>query len=176
MLVDKSMWSLPLNQTTLDLQKSLKRKVQGWLIDSNGEFMVTKSLFYKVLTKPQRSWLGCPLKALEKIALEQTCEVKDMYPDSQHIFLCPMFMNSQWDCMLSRIAVTQFTFVQKSCLWSKEIHEPLTTAFLVPLLSSAPWKLSQHNRMVELQRQLFKIQHSNTQDERSHMRKFWMLG
>ena len=83
-----------------------------------------------------------PPLALRKIAVEQLWAIKHMYPESQHILLCPTLMKHQWGRMLSRIADKCFIFKRNSCLWNKDLHKPLTIAFIAPLLSSAPWKLS----------------------------------
>ena len=142
MAVDQFLRSLPLNKTAFELQENLQSKVKGWLVDNNWEFTVTKDWFHRVFTKPKGSWIWCPPPALGKIAIDQLCKVKHMHPESRHIFLCPTMMEQQWGKTLSKIADTRFTFARRSCLWNKDLHVPLMIAFVVPLHSSAHWKVS----------------------------------
>ena len=85
-------------------------------------------------------------------------------------------MEHQWGKALSRIADTRFTFARKSCLWNKDLHEPLTIAFVAPLLSSAPWKLSRLPSLAEWERRLLNMRHTDTEVVRDYMREFWMSG
>ena len=148
--------------------------MQGWLEDDDWEFTETKDWFYNVFTKPKGSWVWCPPPALGRIAIEQLCEVKHMHPESRHIFLCPTMMEEQWGKTLSKIADTRFTFGRRSCLWNKDLHEPLTIAFVCPLLSSAPWKVSRLPSLANWERRLFEMPHKDTVDVRDYMREFWM--
>ena len=174
MSVDKFLKSLPLNKTAFELQLNLRSKVEEWLVDEDWEFTGTKDWFHRVFTKPKGKWIWCPPPALVKIAVDQLCEVHHMHPGSSHIFLCPRLMEHQWGKALSRIADTRFTFARKSCLWNKDLHEPLTIAFVAPLLSSAPWKLSRLPSLAEWERRLLNMRHTNTEDVRDYMREFWV--
>ena len=80
-----------------------------------------------------------------------------------------------WDQMLRKLSDTKFTFKSHSCLWSIDIHEPLTIVFVAPLLSRAPWKLAKHPFLVKWESTLFDMQHKYTRDVRDQMRKFWVL-
>ena len=100
MTVEKFLQSLPLNQTAFALQNSLRSQVEGWLVNNDWEFMDTKDFYHKVFTKPKGSWVWCPPPALWKIAVELLCEVKNMHPESRHVFLCPMLMEQQCGYML----------------------------------------------------------------------------
>ena len=52
------------------------------------------------------------------------------------------------------------------------MHEPLTIAFVAPLLSRAPWKLARHPFLVKWEGALFDMQYKSTSDVRDHMHKF----
>ena len=174
MSVDRFLRSLPLNKTAFELQDNLQSQVKGWLEDDDWEFTETKDWFYNVFTNPKGSWVWCPPPALGRIAIDQLCEVKHMHPESRHIFLCPTLMEQEWGKALSKIADTRFTFGRKSCLWNKDLHEPLTIAFVCPLLSSAPWKVSRLPSLANWERRLFEMPHKDTVDVRDYMREFWM--
>ena len=176
MVVEQLLRSLPLNQTALELQRNLRTQVEGWLEDDDWEFTDTKDWFHKVFTRPKGSWVWCPPPALGKIAVELLCEVKHMYPESRYVFLCPTLMEQHWGRILSRVADTRFTFKLKSCLWNKTLHKPLMIAFIAILLSSAPWKLSQHAILAKWEYFLCKMQHSNTEVVQDHIREFWAPG
>ena len=74
--------------------------------------------------------------------------------------------------MLGKLSDTKFTFNKKLCLWSLEMHEPLTIAFTAPLLSRAPWKIARHPFLANWEHVLFNVQRQNTRVVRDHMLKF----
>ena len=174
MALENFLRSLPLNQMAFALQRNLRSQVEDWLADDNWEFTDTKNWFHKVFTKPKGSWVWCPPLALGKITVELLCEVKHMYSESRHVFLCRTLMEQQWGRMLPRVADACFTFKRKSCLWNRALHKPLTIAFITPLLSSDPWKLSRHAHLSEWEHSLGNMRHSNTKVVRDYMRKLWV--
>ena len=99
-----------------------------------------KDWFYTVFLYPEGSWIWCPPPALAKIAVEQMCEVKHMFPKSRHIFICPSLMTGVWRKQLGKIADAQISLAQGSRHWPDVMFEPLTIALLKPLLSCSPWK------------------------------------
>ena len=51
--------------------------------------------------------------------------------------------------------------------------EPLTVAFVAPVLPRAPWKAGRLPSMVELESEMRRVQWEDKWSVRDHMRKFW---
>ena len=65
-----------------------------------------------------------------------------IFPASSHVFVFPNLMTTCLMKTLGKIADTMFTVKPRSFIWPTEILEPLTIAFIKPLLSHSPWKHS----------------------------------
>ena len=50
-------------------------------------------------------------------------------------------MTAYWRKTLGKIADTMFTVKAGSSIWPTDMLEPLTIAFVKPLLSQSPWKV-----------------------------------
>ena len=164
---------LPLNETAFQRQGTLRSMVKGWLND-DWHFTTTTDWFHKVFTEPEGSWVWAPPPALAKIAVEQMCEVIHVFPKSRHVFICPSLLKGYWEKMLSKAADSVFEFKTMSSVWRKDMHEKLTIAFVAPLLSRAPWKVSRSPFMARWTDKLCEMQFKNSAVVRDHMRKFWV--
>ena len=170
---------LPLNETALERQLNLRSKISGWVPVGEWRFATTKDWFHEVFKVPKGGftkggWIWTPSPALAKVAVEQMCEVKHMHPSSKHIFICPSLMTGYWKRMLGKVADSMFTFKAGSSLWHADMHEPLTIAFVSPLLSRKPWKASRLPSMAKWEHELHNLPRKDCQGIRSHMRKFWV--
>ena len=87
-----------------------------------------------------------PPPCLAQIAVEQLCEVKHMFPDSSHIFLCPSMMTGYWRKKLGKLADSMFILKSSSDVLPRYMYESLTIAFVTPLLSNPPWKTRIYQR------------------------------
>eukprot|EP00536_Pseudo-nitzschia_multiseries_P008949 jgi/Psemu1/66766/estExt_Genemark1.C_2380032 len=106
---------LPLHQTCLKQLPPPKDLVRGWCPK-------TKGIDWK-FTKP-KDWFDL-------------CVVKDIFPQSKHIFLCPATrMTGVWRKQLLKLADSQLTVVNGSKPWPKDMFEPLIIALVAPPLSS----------------------------------------
>jgi len=179
---EKFLKCLPLHQSAFDRQTGLEKKpdlkevVRGWCPSRKGKarkIATPGDCFYEVFLDPEGSWIWCPPPVLAKIAVEQMCEVKHIFPQSRHIFICPSIMTGIWRKQLGKIADTQFSLLQESIHWLDNMFEPLTIALLKPLLSCSPWKAG---RAPFVERRKNKVQQLSWNDPetlRGHMRKFW---
>ena len=100
------------------------------------------------------------------------CEAKHL-PATSHIFVCPAVMTAYWRKMLGKIADTMFTIKAGTSLWPSNMFEPLTIAFIKPLLSKSPWKVGRLPSVVEWESDVRQVQFKDQADVRCHMRKFW---
>jgi len=166
---------LPLNETAFEREPTLKSRLQGWTGIPEWKLATTSDWFHGVFQEPQGAWIWAPPPVLAKIAVEQMCEAKHIFPKSKHMFVCPALMTGYWRKQLGKLADTMFTITaRKDGIWSKNMYEPLTIAFVRPLLSSRPWKAGRLERVTKWRSKLREMQRANTGAIRSHMREFWL--
>ena len=150
---------------------SLEEKVRCWCPSRKGrawKLARTEDWFYEVFLDPEGSWIWCPPPALAKIAVEQMCEVKHVFPKSRHIFICPSLMTGVWRKQLGKIADTQFSLSQGSTHWPEEMFEPQTI-----LLPCRPWKASRTTFVENWKQKVHDVSWNGAETLRDHMRKFW---
>jgi hypothetical protein len=139
---------LPLNETAFERQPHLKSMVRGWLPGEEWKVATTQDWFHEVFKDLNGAFVWSPSPALARVAVDQLCEVKHIFPNSKHVLICPSLMTGYWRKQLGKLADTLFTIKEKTCIWRKGMHEPLTIAFVCPLLSISLWKASRLDRVV----------------------------
>jgi hypothetical protein len=93
----------------------------------------TSNWFHGVFQDPNGAWIWAPTPVLAKIAVEQLCKAKHIFPNSKHVFVCPSLMTGYWRKQLGKLADTMITITaRKEGVWTKEMYEPLTVAFVRP--------------------------------------------
>jgi len=132
---------LPMNKSALERQKDLEDTVRSWVQgDKDWKITSVSDWFDKVYSNPTGKWIWCPPPVLAKVAVEQLCEVKHVFPDTQHIFISPALFTGYWRKSLGKISDSMFSLKAGCVIWDACMYEPLTVSFVKPLLSSAPWK------------------------------------
>ena len=119
------------------------------------------------------SWIWSPPPCLANIAVEQLFEAKHIFPASSHIFVCPDLMTAYRRKTLGKIADTALTVKPGSFIWPSEMLEPLTIAFIKPLLSHSPWKHSRLPSMTKWEREMREMPLRYRKDVRNHMCNLW---
>ena len=115
---------LPFNKTALERQKDLRNRITRWLKHpGNWIFTNTEDWFDVVFLDPNRRWIWTPPPCLARLTVEQLCEVKHIFPDSQHVFICPALMTGYWQKFLGKVVDTMFTFKAGCCLWPESMYE-----------------------------------------------------
>ena len=134
----------------------------------------TENWFDGVFPSPNTGWIWCPPPMLAKLAVEQLCLVRHLYPKSKHIFVCPSLMRGYWLKTLGKVSDSVFSFKAGSSLWDTDMFEPLTIAFVKPLLLRPPFSVGRSPGVGEWESKLSDMQWQNSWLVRNHMRKFWM--
>jgi hypothetical protein len=78
---------LPLDEGAFDNQTDLKSKLKACLPGSDWKFASTEDWFYQVFQELNGSWIWSPPPALARVAVEQMCEAKHIFPNSKHVFI-----------------------------------------------------------------------------------------
>ena len=167
---------LPLNESSLVRQPAVKRDVLTWTTQpGNWKVATTEDWFGSVFDAPTGAWIWSPPPCLARVAIAQLCDVKHMFPASKHIFVCPALMTGYWRKSLGKISDAMFTLRSGSVIWKKEMLEPLTIAFVRPLLHRAPWRVRRMGFVDKWQRELRPLSYTSRTNVRNHMRKFWIM-
>ena len=74
------------------------------------------------------------------------------------MFICPAVMTGYWRKSLGKIADTMFILKAGLYVWSSSMLEPLTVAFVAPLLHRAPWKAGRLPSMTEWESEMRRAQ------------------
>ena len=114
------------------------------------------------------SWIWSPPPCLANVAIEQLCEAKHIFPASSHVFVCTTLMTAYWRKTLGKIADTVFTVKPGSSIWPTEMLEPLTIAFVKPILSHSPWKVIRLPAVVKWESNMRGMQFKYLKDVRSY--------
>ena len=93
---------LPLNETALERVPHLKTIMNGWLPGQDWKFATTQDWFHEVFKDPNGSFVWSPSPALARIAVDQLCEVKHIFPNSRHVLICPALMTGYWRKQLGK--------------------------------------------------------------------------
>jgi hypothetical protein len=166
---------LPMNETAFEREPTLQSRMKGWLGSKEWKVATTADWFHGVFQDPKGAWIWAPPPVLAKVAVEQMCEAKHIFPDSKHVFVCPALMTGHWRKQLGKLADTMFSITaREDGPWSKLMYEPLTIAFVRPLLSARPWKASRLNRVSKWEHDMREVQRGNPRVIRNHMREFWL--
>lgn len=167
---------IPLNESALSRQHGLEATLLSWLSKSGKWRVATpKDWFTSTRVEFQVGWIWAPPPCLARVALDELCEVKHMFPKSKHVFVCPALMTGLWRKDLGKLADVVFSVSagHPSWLWRDTQFEPLTIAFVCPLLDSYPWA-AKRSRSVENWRDgLSGMLGGNRSVIRGYMRKLW---
>jgi len=171
---------LPLHQSAFERLKGFQATVQGWCPNgmTGGKYTRWKiadpeDWFHEVFKDPTGRWIWCPPPALAKVAVEQLCEVKHVFPESRHLFLCPAVMTGVWRKQLLKQEAVHISLSSGSKLWPAEMFEPLTIVLIAPSLRHRPWTVSRSTRMEAWKNKMQGLSRNDKQAFRSGMRKFW---
>ena len=93
------------------------------------------------LCRPRGKWIWCPPPCLAREAIDQLCEVKHMYLESSHLFVCPALMTGYWQKAAGKVGDVMVTVSAGCNVWKAVMLEPLTLVFVAPLLSHRPWRI-----------------------------------
>ena len=170
---------LPLHENATERCTGLKEEIFKWLPKVDGikwKLAEVKDWFHEVFLDPEGSWIWAPPPVLAKVAVEQMCEVKHLFPRSKHLFLCPSIMTGVWRKQLGKAADCQFSLINGCKLWPDDMYEPLTVALLSPPLFQSPWKPGRSPRMEEWKQKVCALQWNDSDLFRSSMRQFWKPG
>ena len=106
-------------------------------------------------------------------AVEELRKARHKRQKSQHLFVIPRLMQPIWRKHLYKAADLVIMLKPGHAAWPKEMHEPLTLAFVFPFISHKPWQLRGSIQLLALGRQLCQVWEENERDEGPILWKLW---
>ena len=174
---EKFLKYLPLHKSAIERDSNLEKKIKGWCVNTEGrsrwELTEPKDWFHKVFQDPVGSWIWCPPPAIAKVAVEQMCEVKHLFPESQHLFVCPAIITGVWRKQLMKLADAGITMSAGNETWTRKMFEPLTIALIARPLPHSPWKRGRTPLVERWKDKMQSVSSSSPEAFRAGMRKFW---
>ena len=120
-------------------------------------------------------WIWFPTPAIAEIAAEQMCKAKLLFPKSSHVFVCPALMTGHWRKQLRKLSDALVTLSAGSTIWNLSMYEPLTIAFVAPLLDRPPWRVARSPKLEKWRSKVLSLQYEDQSVFGSSLRKFWSL-
>jgi len=163
---------IPLNETAVERQPELGRVIKGWS-DHAWELAHPEDWFHETRVRHETNWIWSPAPCLARIALDELCETRHMFPYSSHIFVCPALMTGEWRKDLGKVSDVMFTVPAGSTIWNKDQFEPLIIAFVCPLMDRYPWSVGRLASLDQWHSKLSALFQGDKEVIRGHMRKLW---
>ena len=181
---------VPLNLTALERSPMLIEWISSWTLEFRLSFLNTEDWFWKGqglsdtfyvncdgMKFPQKSdynaYVWCPPPCIADVCLEELRKSKHKRPDLTHIFVCPKLMTPRWRKHLLKSCTFSFYLDPGTAKeWSEDMFESLLVAIFLPSLHCFPWTLKSSNSVLEVERQLRKMQPSTTRSKAIILRQF----
>ena len=100
-------------------------------------------------SRPQRTdgtFIWTPPPCIAEVAVFLIAEAWHLRPWNTHVLLTPSLLSGRWRRMLTKTCDLFCVMPFSADCWPKESeHEPLTLAFVFPLLNSRPWRVNSQN-------------------------------
>jgi len=118
-------------------------------------------------------FLWLPPPAIADVALELLCETRHRRPWNTHLFACPAIMTERWRKRLGKVADIMVTLPAGSSIWGSDMHEPVTVAFILPLLSVSPWQVRRAPFAEDFKKAVSGLWIGDCERARDCVRKLW---
>ena len=116
-------------------------------------------------------WTPPPCAALS--AVEELRKARHKRQRSHHLFVVPRLMEPMWRKQLYKAADLVVSLKPGHDAWPRNMHEPLTIAFLFPFISQKPWQLRGSIQLLALGRSLCRVWAGDEGNEGLILRQLW---
>jgi hypothetical protein len=152
---------IPLHQSALEVAPKLEEWIRGCWTKERGElnFLTPEDWFSHGV--PSKNCVWTPAPAAADVAAEQMARAIHKHPSSCHVFVAPRLLTSRWRRRVSKLADFKMELGPGSSVWGKERHEPVLIYVCLPLSCHRPWKLRGTRFLVDYERKLRLLHHSD---------------
>ena len=84
-------------------------------------------------------------------------------------------MTGLWRKQLRKLSDALLTISAGSTIWTLSMYEPLTIAFIAPLLDRPPWRVARSPKLEKWRSKVLSMQYEDQALFGPSLRKFWSL-
>jgi hypothetical protein len=119
------------------------------------------------------NFIWAPPPAMADCVLALLCESRHIRPWNSHIFVCPALMTAKWRRLLNKVADLIVSIPVGCPIWPHKMHEPLTLAFICPIIDRQPWVLRESELVVHLDAAVQRVSWQDPDWVGCRIREFW---
>jgi hypothetical protein len=161
----------PLNLTAFDRSPEMKAWFGSYFRSPEWSYLLPEGWYHDGFQNGNFIW--APPPAVANVILELLCESRHIRPWNSHVFVCPALMTAKWRRLLNKVADFIVSIPVGCPIWPHDMHEPLTLAFICPLVDRKPWILRDSDLVVHLDAFVSQVSWEDPDWVGNHMCKFW---
>ena len=127
----------------------------------------------KLPTVKRGTFIWTPPPCAGAAAVEELRKARHKRQLSQHLFIIPRLMQPIWRKHLYKAADLILVLKPGHAAWPREMHEPLTLAFVFPFIRHKPWQLRGSIQLLALGRKLSRVWEGDEGNEGLILRQLW---
>jgi hypothetical protein len=132
---------VPLHLTALDREPKLESWIRSWWDEERGPLTTLRPEGWFEEGQQDGNFLWVPPPAAADVVVEQLGEARHKRPNCLHITVAPRLMTSRWRKGLLKESDVEIVIPVGSCVWGKQMFEPLLMFISFPLCRHPPWSL-----------------------------------
>ena len=167
---------VPLHQSAHQRQPKVLSSLLRTIIDDTDDVRVLNPEDW--FTQPAERdgiFVWMPPPCIADVAVFMMAEAWHLRPWNTHVFIAPSLMSGTWRRMLSKTADMFCVLPFNNEFWPKDLeHEPLTFAFVFPLLNRNPWRVKFSELLRDERNVLRQMHRKSLPHARDYLRKLWL--
>jgi hypothetical protein len=164
----------PLNLTVFDRCPEMKAWCGTFFKSPKRSYLSPEGWYHDGFQNGNFIW--APPPAVADVVLELMCESRHIRPWNSHVFVCPALMTAKWRWLLNKVADFIVSIPVGCPIWPHEMHEPLTLAFIFPLVDRKSWILRDSDLVVHLDASVSRMSWEDPDWVGNRMCEFWESG
>lgn len=180
---------IPLHQSAIERSDKLKAWVESWAgvdvewLEPTDWFLRGHDILedvhrlncdgMEVPTYKKGTYIWTPAPAAAEMAFEELRKARHKRTDSTHLIIIPRLMEPYWRKHAWKVADLIVRLPAGHSVWPTDMYEPLTLAFVFPLLKHRPWQLKRSPAIVEMGKRLSKMWEEDESSEGFILQQFW---
>ena len=166
---------VPLHKSAPERQPRVVTNLLHYIIDDISS--VIPLSIQDWFTKPQTmdgTFIWTPPPCIADVAVFMIAEAWQIRPWNTHIFLAPSILSGRWRRMLTKVSDMYCVLPFAHNVWPKDSeHEPLTLAFIFPLLNRRSWRAKFSDVLATARNELRTLHRQPMPHSRDRVRQLW---
>ncbi|KAL7579542.1 hypothetical protein ACA910_007917 [Epithemia clementina (nom. ined.)] len=140
---------VPLHLTSLERQPEKVKRFVEEITQGVAKRFITPAQWFRDAHNSDGMFIWTPPPCLGDVAVQLMAEAWQIRPWNKHVMVIPSLMAGRWRKLLFKTSDFLAVLSYAKELWPQETeYEPLTIAFVFPLLRRQPWKVSHKHRII----------------------------